>query len=141
MIRTSLTAFVLVAIAGSLAAAPMLTISPVSQPVFEGHTVDVSVGISGLNAGGPPGVGSFDLTILYNPSLLSSPTVTFSTFLGDPVTEAITGTTAGTGSIEAAEVSLLTSAQLFARQPASFSLFDLSFIAAASGTVTFSFQR
>ncbi|HYP62456.1 MAG TPA: hypothetical protein VEQ16_01135, partial [Acidocella sp.] len=57
-------------------------------------------------------------------ALLFPPTATFFTFLGDPVNEAITGTVAGPGSIKVAEVSLLSPAQLFALQPASFPLFD-----------------
>jgi hypothetical protein len=139
MIRTFIAVGLLALCHSLVADAISLNFSPTSQPVFEGHTVDFSVVISGLNGGGPPGVGSFDLTVLFDPALLFPPTATFFTFLGDPVNEAITGTVAGPGSIEVAEVSLLSPAQLFALQPASFPLFDLSFIAAASGTATLSF--
>lgn len=124
-----------------LVAAPVtLGFNPVSQLVFEGHDVNFDVVVSGLAAGGPPSVGSFDLTILYDPARLFPPMVTFGNFLGDPDTEALTAAVQSEGSIELAEVSLLTPAQLDALQPGSFSLATLSFIAASSGEVSLSFR-
>jgi len=102
--------------------------------------VVVDVVVSGL--GRPPSVGAFDLEVVFDPVILSSTGVTFSSFLGDAVLlEALTDFRFLPGSVELAEVSLLLSAELDALQPANFTLATLSFSALTSGSTTLTFSE
>ena len=137
---------VVVGVSGLLGASPALAISldlvPSSPTVFQGHSVDVAVVISGLVAGGPPSVGAFDLTVSFDPAILSPTSVTFGRFLGNPdLLEALAGFNFLAGFVEFAEVSLLSSAELDTLQPASFTLATLSFTALESATTTLAFSQ
>ena len=61
----------------------LLSLVPSSATVTTGNTVNVNVSISGLS--NPPSVGAFDLDVGFNPAILSPTTVTFGSFLGEPV--------------------------------------------------------
>jgi hypothetical protein len=128
-------------------ATPALAISvalaPSSATVAAGGTLSVAVVISGLVAGGPPSVGAFDLTVSFDPAILSlAPTgVTFGLSLGDPALfEALPDVRVLPGFVEFAEVSLLSPTDLDKLQLATFTLATLSFSALAPGTTTLSFS-
>lgn len=117
-------------------------LAPPSTTVLPGSVVGVDVLVSDIGPpGAPPSIGSFDLSVAFNPSLLSLSGVSFGPYLGDPsLFEALTDfLPLGPGSVSLAEVSLLSPGELDALQPAVFSLATLSFIGIASGTASFSF--
>ncbi|PYX00216.1 MAG: hypothetical protein DMG89_05410 [Acidobacteria bacterium] len=118
-----------------------LSFSPFSQNVTAGQTISVQVQISGLGNFAVPSVGSFDLFVSFDPTLLSPTTVTFGSLLGDPnIPQAITASQFSATELEFAEVSLLTPGELAALQPGTFVLSTLSFTALTSGTATFKFS-
>jgi hypothetical protein len=119
--------------------AVLLSFVPSSATVTTGGTVNVDVRLSGLGNHSPPSVGSFDLFVGFNPTILSPTAVTFGPFLGDPLFfESLTSfDPSTTGIVEFAEVSLLLPSQLDALQPSSFSLATLSFSAIGNGTSPF----
>jgi hypothetical protein len=143
MKRVFLLVFAAIAFSQALCASPIsLVLTPASIPVTAGQTVNVVASISGL--GNPPSVGSFDLSVAFDPALVSPAGVAFGSFLGDvSLGEAITDFTSSPGVFEFAEVSLLTSSQLDALQGAqsgSFGLAAVSFTGLTSGTVSFGFS-
>ena len=112
---------------------------PSSQPVSAGQAIDFEVLIAGIGA--PPAVGAFDLTVTYNDALLSLTGVTFGSDLGNVnAFQALTSDTLLPGSVEFAEVSLLSSSALNARQPSSFALATLSFEGVGSGIASLSLE-
>ena len=119
-----------------MSAAPItLSLNPASAAVTSGSMLDVSAVISGL--GLPPEVGSFDVGVIYDPTLLTPTGVTFGGFLGDPdLLQALSASNLSFAPdiAEAAEVSLLSNTQLDMRQSASFTLFTVDFVAIGSGT-------
>ena len=76
--------FLFLVLAGVIASAGAITVTliPPSAPVSAGATISTDVNIAGLS--NPPSVGAFDLTISYDPSLLTFTGVTFGVKLGDP---------------------------------------------------------
>jgi hypothetical protein len=121
---------------GALADPISVQIAP--QVVTAGQTLNEDVVISGL--GLPPEVGAFDMFIGFDPSLLVPTNVGFGPFLGDPsLFEALTAFSLNPSNVEAAEVSLLPTADLDTLQSSSFTLATLSFAALASGTAEFSY--
>jgi hypothetical protein len=125
--------------AGWLFAGPVgLQFNPASQAVLTGQSVSADVMITGL--GLPPEVGSFDLSIAFDPSLLSPVSISFGLLLGNPLFfEALTDSFFVGNIANAAEVSLLSNAQLDALQSSSFSLFTMNFTALRNGTATFTY--
>ncbi len=123
---------------GAATADPItLDIVPGSVSVTAGDLVTVGVQISGLGTMMPPTVGAFDLSVGFDKAFLDPLEVSFGPFLGNPdAFEALTDFTFGTDFVEAAEVSLLSVADLDARHPSSFTLFTLSFRALMSGTTS-----
>jgi len=116
-----------------------LSFIPGSQTVFAGSTMQVAVGISLLNIGGPPSLGAYDLSVLFDPSLFSYSSVAF----GDPVLGDqldlfglgnIQSSTPGTGSVNLFELSLDSASDIDALQAGDFTLFTLSFLALSPGT-------
>jgi len=120
-------------------ASVFLHLAPPSATVTTGDTVNVEVSIGGL--GNPPSVGAFDLSVGFDPAILSPTAVTFGPFLGDEsLFEALTAFDFSVpGVVEFAEVSLLTPAELDALQSSGFSLATLSFVATGNGTTSFDF--
>jgi hypothetical protein len=135
--------FAAIAFSESLSAGTIsLGLTPASTQVAAGQTVNVVASISGL--GNPPSVGSFDLSVAFNPALVSPAGVAFGPFLGDvSLGEAITASNISTAIFEFAEVSLLTPSELDAlqgSQSGNFGLATLSFTGLTSGTASFSFS-
>jgi hypothetical protein len=126
---------------------PALAISlnfvPTSQTVGVGQPVTVDILISGLGAGSPPSVGTFDLDISFDPAILTPTGVTFGSFLGNPgdPAETITDFNFLPGIVDLAELSFLSPAELDGLQPASFSLATLSFDTLAKGTSPLTFSQ
>jgi len=136
-------ASVLVGFALILEATPALAISvgltSSSVTVVAGETFSVGVVISGLVEGGPPTLGAFDLSIAFDPAILSPLGVVFDPLLGEPFFEALTRFRVSAGVVEIAEVSLLSPTLLDLFQPASFRLATARFTALAAGTTTLTF--
>ncbi len=72
---------VLLLLVSGMSQAITVSFDPTAQTVATGSFVSVKLGISGLGNGVAPSLGTFDLNIDYNPSLLSFTSVSF----GDPV--------------------------------------------------------
>ena len=107
--------------------------------VSVGETFEMNYWIGGLGGGVAPSLGSFDLRMDFDPSLVSYNSVTVGDMLGDIGTgEATTTNLLVVGGINVTEISLLTPAQLHALQPNSFILFTASFTAQAVGDAVFS---
>ena len=114
-----------------------------SSPVDIGDTVTLSAVIGDLGDFASPSLGAFDFNIDFDPSLvaLTASPIAFTTLLGDEgVGESVTGSSAGTGSINLFALSFLTASELDALQPSSFTLATLSFKALASDVNTFTFS-
>lgn len=127
-------------------AAVSLQFNPSTNSVNNGDTITVKAVISGLGMPGPTEVGSFDIYLGFNSSLLVWVSTDFTTLLGDrTASEAFTLADWGLDTLappnnafaEAVDVSFLTNAQLEALQPASFTLATFTFDATGTGNVTF----
>lgn len=92
-----------------------------------------------MNSGG--GIGAFDITVAYDPLLLTFNNVIFGGYLGNPdplmLETLIDSTTPSTSTVNANEVSLLTT---LPAQPTNFVLFTLYFSAIGTGTSPLSFD-
>jgi hypothetical protein len=88
---------------------------------------------------GPNGVGDYDLTISFSSAVLSASIVNFGTFLGGPI-NSIQSSSIGLGSVEIAEVSLLSPSSLIALQPATFTLATITFKTLNPGVTTLNFN-
>ena len=113
----------------------------VSLPAPPGQVV-VDIVISGLGSGVPPSVGTFDLDVSFDPSILSPTNVTFGPFLGDPdLAEALTNSNFLPGVVDFAELSLLSPSELDVLQPGAFSLATLAFDTLGPGSSPFVFTQ
>ncbi|MBM3726788.1 MAG: PEP-CTERM sorting domain-containing protein [Acidobacteria bacterium] len=112
-------------LAAPLALANRITFSPVAQTVLDPAMPSVDVVYN------PEAtvLGSYDIFLTWDASLLDLLTIGFGTGLGELVTPTtIQFTTPGVGMAEVGEVSLLSPADLIASQPAGpFTLFTLTF--------------
>jgi hypothetical protein len=123
-----------------MAFAGVITIGvvPGSQSVTLGSPVNMALNIQGL--GEPPSIGTFDVTLDFDPTILSFASATF----GDPILgdqldptgggNTINFFTLGAGSIELFDLSLDSAADLNALQASSFSLVGISFSTVGSGS-------
>lgn len=117
----------------AIASADIATISvvPSSQSATLGSPVNVSLFIA--NPGEPPSLGTFDLNINYDPTILSFRNATFGDpTLGDQLDptgggNAINFFVAGAGTVELFELSLESASDLNALQAHAFELADLVF--------------
>ncbi len=115
------------------ASADTISLEPSTQDSVVGSTVFLDIMASGLQ------LGSFDLTISFDPLLLSATGVEFDTFLGSP--DSIQTSSLGFSSVNLAEISLVTDpAALIAIQPGTFRLAQLEFEALLPGVTTVSFS-
>lgn len=120
------------------ASAATLSLVPNPSTVAPGSSVSIDVVIAGLGDSTAPSVGAFDLDVLYDPSLFTLTSVSFSDGLGDEgLGEVLTGSSNGVTSVNAFAVSLLTAAELNGAQPDTFTLMTLEFDAIAAGAGTF----
>ena len=118
-----------------------IELSSNSQIVSSQSEVVVSASISGLGGGVPPSLGTYDLDVTYDPSVLSYSSTTF----GDPVLGdqldpdglgTIQNATDYSGVLDIFELSLDPSADLNSMQSSSFILAQMTFIASNPGTST-----
>lgn len=116
-----------------------VSFDPTAQTVATGSSFSVKLGISGLGNGAAPSLGTFDLDIGYNSSLLSFTSVSF----GDPVLgdqldlfslgsfTSSSNTTPGT--VNVFELSFDSVADLNTLQAANFTLATFTFSALSGG--------
>jgi hypothetical protein len=109
--------------------AATIALSPATLAPASGSTFSLDVVVSGLGAGVAPSLGAFDLNVAYDPAKLTFSGASFGPLLGTPPSEAITDVLPGAGSVNLAEVSLLSPAALDGLQPASFTVATLQFVA------------
>ncbi|MDP1990006.1 MAG: PEP-CTERM sorting domain-containing protein [Syntrophales bacterium] len=127
----------------ALAAGPALAVSlsldPAAQQIGLLGTVSVDLVAGDLGESGEdPSVGAFDVTIEYNPLILSFLDVVWGLLLGDPaVPEAFVNVTPTAGSVNLNEVSLLFP---MPAQPTSFTLATLRFTGINYGVSSLSLQ-
>lgn len=121
--------------ATSRADAITVSLDPAAQTVQLGATMTLDLVVSGLGAGTTPSIGTFDVDVSFDSSLLSFVSASFGTgldvfgFGANP-----RSVTPGAGSLNLFELSLDLPADLDALQPDSFTLASLSFQALALGT-------
>src|ERR1700761_9499769 len=120
------------------AGAATLTVEPASQMVTLGTSVSISVNISGLGGHVAPSLGTYDLNVAFDPSVLSFTGVNYGDpVLGDELDPSGLGdiqlTTPGVGTLELFELSLDSVSLLSSSQPSAFALFQLSFMTIADG--------
>lgn len=89
---------------------------------------------------GTVGIGGFDITVGYDPLLLSFNNVIFGSYLGDPTAEALVIATPSIGNVNAYEVSFLSPSELILIQPDDFVLFTMDFNAVGTGTSPLTFD-
>jgi hypothetical protein len=116
----------------NLAAAYSLQISPASQTVFQNDHAVINVNVTGAS-----GIGTYDITLLFDSSILADPTVSFGSLLGAPDNSIAGPPNFALGSVEVPEVSLLFD---LSSQPANFTLFTLDFLATGIGTSRIAFD-
>jgi hypothetical protein len=116
--------------------AVLIDFAPSAQTVTAGAAVGVDIVVSGLGDLSEPSLGTFDLDLSYDPSVLSVVSVTLTPLLGDvslgEAVEVVDLATAGL--VDLLLLSLLSPAELDSLQPESFVLATLSFDALAPGT-------
>jgi hypothetical protein len=88
-----------------LIAGVTLSFAPQNQKVALGGTASVDIKVDGIGVN--PFVGGFDITVLFDNTILGKPTVAFGNGLGTPPSEALTGSTPLAGSVEFFEISFL----------------------------------
>jgi hypothetical protein len=102
-----------------------------SQPVPVGNSVSVEVQIAGLVGGALPSLRAYDLTLSFDETVLDFTSIVFTSVLGiHPITVLNSGPTEGTGTVQFAQVSLLTN---LTSQADAFTLAALSFLAVGEG--------
>ena len=124
-----------------------ISLNPATQTVTAGSSLDVALVISGLGDGAAPSLGTFDVNVSFDQSILSFSTVAFGPFLGDPsLLESINSfdDTSTPGIVNLYALSLLegdSTTCIFCippylddLQPASFTLATLTFSALSVGT-------
>jgi hypothetical protein len=112
---------------------------PASQVVAVGDPADVELRISGLGSSAAPSLGVYDLTVSFDPGVLSLSGISF----GDPVLGdqldlfalgSVTDVVAGTGAVRLFELSLDLASDLDALQADAFTLVRLTFDTLQVGT-------
>ena len=116
------------------ASATTINFSPSSQSVNVGTTTTVDLVISGLGGGAAPSLGTFDLDIGFDSSILSFSSATFGNQLDLFGLGDINSVTPGVGTINLFELSLESAADLDSLQAGAFTLATLSFTALSNGS-------
>jgi len=136
--RTILVLAVLMITASVASADVILELQPSSQSVTPGSPIMVDINIAGL--GDPPSLGTFDINVAFDSTILSFDNFAFGDpVLGDQLDPTGGGNTigfanSGTGTVELFEVSLDSDTTLNTLQPASFTLGVLTFDTIGVGT-------
>lgn len=118
-----------------------IDVVPNSQTVQTGDAFAVDVVVSGLSAANEI-VSAYDLNIGYDASILNATAVSFGAYLDDLAFPGLSFQDAvltNPGSINIAEVSLLSDAELALQQPDSFTIATLSFKALMAGVSPIAF--
>jgi hypothetical protein len=116
-----------------------LEFAPPAQTVTLGSPVSVDINISGL--GLPPALGTFDITVNFDPAILSFTNALY----GNGLDLGINGSSqdppiAGIGEVTLYEESSEDASDLLNNQPSSFRLFTLSFDTIGTGTSGLAFS-
>lgn len=120
------------------ASAITIEVSPSSQSVDVGSPTTVELVISGLGDGTAPSLGTFDLDVGFDSSILSFTGATFGNQLDLFGLGSLQDVIAGVGTVNLFELSLDLADDLDTLQAGSFLLATLSFDALASGSSTLS---
>ncbi len=116
------------------AAAITISFNPVGQSVTAGSTTTVDLVISGLVENAAPSLGTFDLNVDFNPSILNFTGATFGNQLDLFSLGDINAITLGAGTVNLFELSLELPDDLDNLQLDTFVLATLSFDTVGSGT-------
>jgi len=117
---------------------------PLSQSVVVGTQADVEIVISGLGVGSAPSLGTFDIDVTFDPTILSFNSETY----GDPVLGdqldlfgfgSLTFTTPGAGFVNLFELSFDFASDLNALQADTFTLATVTFDTLGVGTSPLNF--
>lgn len=119
---------------GSATAQIAIDTVPSSQNAPLGTTVAVDLVISGLGNFAPPSLGTFDIDVTFDPSILSFQNAAFGDQLDLIGLGSITQVAPGVMNVNIFELSLDDPADLDTLQPGSFTLATLTFATIASGT-------
>ena len=125
----------LVLLCGGFASAQTLEVVTLEPDPLVGRTTTVEVRISELGNFASPALRTFDLTLSFDPAVLTFTGAGFETQLGHATpapTEALTGVIPATAQVF--QVSLLPSADLIDLQPEEFTLLRASFNVVGEGT-------
>lgn len=115
-----------------------VSVAPSSQAISLGSPADLAIEIAGL--ADPPSLGTFDLNLGFDPTILSFNSVNFGdAILGDQLDptgggNTITFVSSGTGTVELFDLSLDASTVLNTLQPSSFVLATLMFDTIGTGS-------
>lgn len=112
-----------------LANAALLTLSPDVVTAGTGDALSFDLVVSDLGNFGPASVGAFDVTVDFDPAVMSFASYSLGNLLGDPLlVEALDlGAIDLGGAVNLGEVSLLSALALDALQPGEFVLATLTF--------------
>ena len=120
--------------------ATLIALQPSSTYATTGDSISLDLVISGLGNFGPDSLGAFDISVGYDPGVLTFTSYSLGNFLGNiALAEAINSSTGNLGSaVNVSEISLLSAVGLDALQPSAFTLATLNFNVTnlAAGTVT-----
>jgi len=117
-----------------------ISVFPSGQSIALGSKVTVSLSIAGLGSFAAPSLGTFDLNLVFDPTVLSFNSAVFGDpILGDQLDPTGLGNTINfanpsTGAVELFDLSLDTASQLNSLQPSSFVLARVVFHTGGWGT-------
>ncbi len=126
------------ALGSAPAGAISIALLPAAASAPVGGSVDLDVVVSGFAA--DEVLGSYDLDVSFDSSLLAFDDLSFGALLGGPA-DSVSGFVAGAGLVDLAEFSFLGNAALDALQGASFAIAQLRFTVLAEGTSTVSISQ
>ncbi|MDX1734560.1 MAG: cohesin domain-containing protein [Halioglobus sp.] len=107
----------------------LLELQPGSNAAATGDSISLDIVVSGLGEFAPDSLGAFDITVGFDATALSLTGYSLGPYLGDPsLSEALDASSGDLGgSVNVAEVSLLSTAGLDVLQPGSFTVATLNF--------------
>jgi hypothetical protein len=122
----------------------ILSLDPVNQDAVIGDLLSVNVMISGLGNGEALSLGTFDIDVAFDTSALSFAGYNLGSELGADLFSSTDGSEGvagprGSGAVNIAEFSFLSSKDLWDYQPGSFVLAELFFVVDAPTTSTLGF--
>lgn len=130
---------ILIAASGGASAGISLSLTPRTQTITAGSLVTMDLRIDGLGSGVAPSLGTYDLDVTFNPSILSFISATFGDgVLGNQLDLSglgnVSALTPSTGVVNLFELSLDTAGDLNTLQADAFVLASLSFSGLSGGT-------